>query len=42
MISKEFSELSRIPGEDSEKMLDKMVSKGYLEKVMTKNGSILG
>ena len=38
--AKEFAELSNTYRADSEKLLNDLVSQGYLEKLITKNGSI--
>ncbi len=40
LTAKEFSELSGTPREESEKLLNDLVTKGELERYTTKNGSI--
>lgn len=40
LTAKEFAELSETPRTESEKQLNELVTKGYLEKLSTKNGSI--
>ncbi|MBX9448516.1 MAG: DsbA family protein [Taibaiella sp.] len=40
LTAKEFSELSGTPRAESEKQLNELVTKGYLEKLATKNGAI--
>ena len=40
LTAKEFSELTEIPRNESEKYLDDLIAKGHLEKLTTKNGAI--
>ena len=40
LTAKEFSELTEIPRNESEKYLDNLTAKGHLEKQATKNGAI--
>lgn len=40
LTAKEFAELSGTPRKESEKILDDLVAKGQLEKLITKNGAI--
>lgn len=40
LTAKEFAELSETPRAESEKQLNELVTKGHLEKLTTKNGSI--
>lgn len=40
LTAKEFSELTEIPRNESEKYLDNLTAKGHLEKLTTKNGAI--
>ena len=40
LTAKEFSELSGTPRTESENVLNSLVTKGHLEKLTTKNGSV--
>ena len=40
LTAKEFSELTGMPRNESEKYLDNFTAKGHLEKQTTKNGAI--
>jgi predicted HTH transcriptional regulator len=40
LTAKEFSELTEIPRNKSEKYLDDLKAKGHLKKLKTKNGAI--
>lgn len=40
LTAKEFAELSATPRSESEKILDTLVAKGRLEKIITKNGAM--
>lgn len=40
LTAREYSELSGISRNESEKQLNELMDKGFLEKLMTKNGSL--